>query len=88
LEDAVQYLNTLIQETARLSTSEKKRTILETNNIPLHIKELVREKAVLDTGGKILEVHSIKHTYIGSLITSAQQYGKPKTTHSNSVLQI
>jgi len=44
LADAVQHLTTLIQEAAWISTPERKKTIQETNNIPLHIKELVHEK--------------------------------------------
>jgi len=44
LEDAVLHLTTLIQEDAWLSTQAKKKTIQETNNIPLHIKEVVYEK--------------------------------------------
>jgi len=44
LEDVVQHLTTLIQEAAWISTPERKKTIQETNNIPLHIKELVHEK--------------------------------------------
>jgi len=45
LEDTVQHLTTLIQEAAWLFTVERKGTIQQTNNIPLHIKELVREKS-------------------------------------------
>ena len=41
-QDAVQHLTTLIQEVAWLSIRVRKETIQETNNIPLHIKELVR----------------------------------------------
>ena len=44
MEDAVQHLTTLIQEAAWLSTPERKKTTQKTNNIPLHVKELVREK--------------------------------------------
>jgi len=44
LEEAVQHLTTLIQEAAWLSTPERKKNLQETNNIPLHIRELVYEK--------------------------------------------
>ena len=44
LEEAVQHLTTLIQEDAWLSTPERKKSIQETNNITLHIRELVYEK--------------------------------------------
>jgi len=44
LEDAVEHLTTLIQEATWLSTPERKETIQETNNIPLHIKELLHKK--------------------------------------------
>jgi len=44
LEDEDQHLNTLIQEAGWIFTPERKKTIQETNNIPLHIKELVHEK--------------------------------------------
>jgi hypothetical protein len=49
LGEAVQHITTLIQEAAWLSTPERKKTLQEANNIPLHIRELVYEKTLCPT---------------------------------------
>jgi len=49
LEEAAQHLTTLIQEAAWLSTLERKKTLQETNNISLHIRELILRKTQCPT---------------------------------------
>lgn len=44
LEEVVYYLTTLIQVAVWRAASKQKHTMLETHNIPLHIKKLVAEK--------------------------------------------
>jgi hypothetical protein len=44
LEEAVEYMTKLIQEAATISTSAIRHQIPESQNIPLHIKELVYEE--------------------------------------------
>ena len=68
MEDAVQHLTTLIQEAACLSTPERKKTIQETNNVPLHIKELVYENPIVprrwqNTGYPLDKTHLSRLTH-------------------------